>query len=285
MSLGCTKRPAASAPQPQRFVNSLGMELVRLEPGAFPMGAAADSSPTDPSPTDPLAAPRHRVTLTKPFYIGAHEVTQGQYAEVMDVRFNHPIEPFFSKTGGGRALVQDIDTSRLPIDNVTWNFAEEFCRRISDLPEERAARRSYRLPTEAEWEYACRGGRDTSFAFGDELTLAQANFSSLGDPENALVALGRMSVVGSYPPNPFGLFDMHGNTWEWCSDGLRSYHRGDATDPVGPQNVYRVLRGGAWDTPAAFCASHHRVEALAGYVFAGFRVVCEVSDAPLDAAD
>jgi formylglycine-generating enzyme required for sulfatase activity len=247
------------------------MKLVLIPSGEFLMGAPDE----DPNPVSEGSTPQHLVRITKPFYMGACEVTQADFTQLMKGRANYPVPPFFSAAGGGKSLVENVDTDRLPIDNVGWNLADEFCRRLSELPEERSAGRVYRLPTEAEWEYACRAGTQTRFSVGDELTTADANINAL-PVSGAPRPLGRAAVVGSYPPNPFGLYDMQGNVWEWCWDTTRKYTRKPQTDPVGGQRVYRILRGGAWDMPAAYCRSDFRTDALSGYVMAGFRVICDV---------
>ena len=250
------------------MVNSVGMRFVLVPAGEFVMGSRNEQA----NPICPDSQPPHRVRITKPFYLGAFEVTQAQYAAIMDVRLTHPIVPFFSKSGGGASLIDGVETAELPIDNVSWNEAGEFCRRLSELPEERAARRRYRLPTEAEWEYACRAGTQTPFACGETLSPANANTSQrLGTPD-IIEPLGRLATVGSYSPNGFGLYDMHGNVWEWCDDSMRPYTSATVSDPRGPEGVYRALRGGSWETPAAYCRSDYRTNALAGYVFAGLRV-------------
>jgi len=257
---------------PMRITNSLGMTLILVSPGEFRMGA----DDADPNPVCPDASPVHAVCLTRPFYLGAHEVTQAQYKKLMAANFNHPVAPFFSALGGGKQLVQGLDTSQLPVDHVTGTLAAEFCRRLSELPEEKSAGRGYRLPTEAEWEYACRGGSTTRYAFGQRLTLAQANFNTALSAEGQR-PLGRVATVGSFPPNAFGFYDMHGSVWEWCADGMRAYSSSHQVDPVGPRRLYPVLRGGAWDMPAAYCRADYRTEALSGYVLAGFRVACDVN--------
>jgi len=269
---GCGAPSPNSGKASKPFTNSLGMVMLPVSTGEFVMGTDG----ARPNPVSPHASPAHRVRITRPFYLSAHEVTQEQYRELMAAHFNHPVPPFFSKTGGGKALLDGLNVDRLPIDNVTGTLAAEFCRRLSDLPEEKAAGRVYRLPTEAEWEYACRAGSTTRFCYGDDLSLSDANF-------NAPIAAdgkgprGRLTEVGSYPPNEFGFYDMHGNVWEWCNDGMREYSTAPQTDPVGPLSPFRVLRGGAWDTPEAFCRSDYRTEAVSGYVFGGFRVACEIS--------
>jgi formylglycine-generating enzyme required for sulfatase activity len=140
---------------------------------------------------------------------------------------------------------------------VSWQDANQFCDRLGHLDG-----RAYRLPTEAEWEYACRAGTTTAFYFGDDLTLDQANFdgeSPYNQPARRK-GLGRTCRVGSYPPNAFGLYDVHGNVFTWCSDWLGDYPRqGVSTDPTGPQDGdNRTIRGGGWAASAHSCRSANR---------------------------
>src|SRR5439155_14541379 len=143
-------------------------------------------------------------------------VTQAEYQAVMGDNVAS-----FQESGRNRAVVVGMDTGRFPVDQATWHQAVEFCRRLS----EREPGRTYRLPSEAEWEYACRAGTTTAFHFGGTLSSHQANFDGDRPYGNAPRGpfLGRTSAVGSYPPNAFGLHDMHGNLWEWCADGGRAY--------------------------------------------------------------
>ncbi|MFN0056722.1 MAG: formylglycine-generating enzyme family protein [Planctomycetales bacterium] len=133
------------------------------------------------------------------------------------------------------SLPEPIDESRLPVDGITWHQAVEFCRKLTDLAAEQKAGRVYCLPTEAEWEYACRAGTKTTFSFGDALSSTQANFNRaypLGDAEKGPF-LNRTQIVGSYAPNAFGLYDMHGNLFQWCADRFdrRYYHDSPTDDP------------------------------------------------------
>ena len=177
----------------------------------------------------------HEVTLTKSFKIGVHEVTQAQYEQVMGV---NP-----SKFKGADN----------PVENVSWEDAVEFCRRLSELPAEKEAGNVYRLPSEAQWEYACRAGTTTEYSFGDD-------DSDLGDyawfRENSS---NRTHPVGDKLPNAWGLYDMHGNVLEWCQDWYGDYPSGSVTDPSGATSgSYRVIRGGCWLYPAEGCRSAYR---------------------------
>ena len=158
--------------------------------------------------------PQHEVTLTKPYYMGKYEVTQEQWFEIMG---DNPSE----KKG-----------RKLPVTNMSWINCQEFIKKLNEK-----TRGSYRLPTEAEWEYACRAGATTAYSFGDSLMKSDANID--GDS---------IKTVGSYKPNAFGLYDMHGNVSEFCEDWYGDYQAGAVTDPKGAATgTERVLRGGAFD--------------------------------------
>ena len=271
LGCGCERQQVVTETPPE-ITNSIGMELVRIPAGEFLMGTS------EAHPLTKNAQPQHRVQITKPFYMGVYEVTQQQFEQIVDqLNTNLAPEDFnhFCDTGAGRRVVEGLDTSRFPVDHVTLGYARMFCETLSSLPDEVAAGRVYRLPTEAEWEYACRAGTQTAFSFGDSLTVDTANINGAASEETGQKPLLRTTVVGSYPPNDFGLYDMHGNMWEWCSAGQRVYDRRRQVDPHGPLSVYFVMRGGAWDFPAQYCQSAYRTASLQEYVFTGFRVVCE----------
>jgi formylglycine-generating enzyme required for sulfatase activity len=184
----------------------------------------------------------HSVTISKLFYLGVYPVTQQQYEKVMGM---NPSYFQGCKIGG--------DCSNHPVEGVSWDDAVEFCKKLSELPEEKKAKRTYRLPTEAEWEYACRAGTKTSFSFGDGKGL-------IGDfawyDENSM---RRTHPVGQKRPNKWGLYDMHGNVWEWCADWYDVYPKETSIDPVGPKNgSFRIHRGGSWGSEFGGCLSAHR---------------------------
>jgi formylglycine-generating enzyme required for sulfatase activity len=149
----------------------------------------------------------------------------------------------FTREGGGGG--------EHPVENISWSRAVAFCEKLTALTEERTAGRKYRLPTEAEWEYACRAGSKAEFAFGGTLTSTQANFDG-NYPYGEMVkgpCAKKTTRVGAYAPNHFGLCDMHGNVWEWCEDTWHSKYRGAPHDGSAWQTgdtPYRVLRGGSW---------------------------------------
>jgi len=227
-------------------VNSIGMVLVPIPAGAFTMGD-----------DDQELANLHRVKISKPFHLGAFEVTQGQYEKVMGKnpsKFNGP---------------QFKHAKDLPVETVTWEDAIEFCRKLSALPEEKAAGRAYRLPTEAEWEYACRAGTTTKFSFGDDKSKLDECAWHAANSD------GQTHVFGQKSPNAWGLYDMHGNVFEWCEDWYGDYPSGSATDPTGPKSGRRrVCRGGSWFNDARHCRSGDRFGNFPGIrnIHNGFRV-------------
>jgi serine/threonine protein kinase/formylglycine-generating enzyme required for sulfatase activity len=262
---------------PGSIANSIGMELVLVKPGTFLMGSSSDEQDrvTDEE--------QHEIEITQPFYAGIHEVTREQYECVM--RKNPSC---FSSTGSDKDEVKGVDTRQFPVENVSWDEAMEFCLRLSELPEEKAKGHSYRLPTEAEWEYCCRGGHlfkspSPTFHFGNSLTSAQANFDGNNPYGGAAEeqSLHRPTKVGSYPPNSLGLYDLHGNVSEWCADWYDSkyYGRSPRQNPQGPEKeVFRVTRGGSWCNMGTNCRSACRnidlPSSRSGKI--GFRVVLVV---------
>jgi formylglycine-generating enzyme required for sulfatase activity len=208
--------------------------------------------------------PQHKVKITKPFYMGVYEVKQSEYEKVMVKN------PSTFKDGPDH-----------PVEQVIWDEAVDFCKKLSELPDEKKAGRVYRLPTEAEWEYACRAGTTTVFHYGNSLSSTQANFNGdapYGGAEKG-PRIGKTTKCGSYqPPNAWGLYDMHGNVWEWCLDGPRTYVKSDQAviDPKGDlAGGSRVRRGGSWGFEAWFCRSALRGPRSPStrYDDFGFRVV------------
>jgi uncharacterized protein (TIGR02996 family) len=261
------------------LTNSLGMTLNLVPAGSFLMGMREGERGSSDE------KPRHRVILTKDFYAGISPVTQSQYRRVIG---GNPSG--FAPTGLYSFLVSELDTSDFPVESVTWDDAVEFCRLLSELPAEMAAGRQYRLPTEAEWEYACRGaGVSTApFCLGESMSSAWANFDgNFQVREEPGAYLERPTFVCSYPPNALGLFDVHGNVWEWCSDFFRDpYPTARAqTDPCGPTTGnMRSRRGGSWYNAGVHCRSAYRSMARPEEVVSqiGFRVVATLRQSLTD---
>jgi formylglycine-generating enzyme required for sulfatase activity len=172
-----------------------------------------------------------------------HEVTQAQYEKVMGAKPSY----FHGDEIKG-------SSSNHPVEQVSWEDAVEFCNKLSDLPEEKAAGRVYRLPTEAQWEYACRAGSKTAYSFG-ESSKSLGNYAWFYENSN-----DQTHPVGQKKANAWGLYDMHGNVWEWCSDWYGDYPKGALSDPTGPkEGSFRVYRGGSWYDEAAYCRSVYRL--------------------------
>jgi len=282
-----------------KFTNSIGMQLTLIPRGKYTMGASkADRESTETFYKSigltedqfkhwlDSEQPQHEVEITNAFYIGVYEVTQSEYEKVM--KYNPSA---FQKGGTHENDVQGLDTKRFPVETVSWDDAVKFCETLSNLPEEKENKRAYRLPTEAEWEYACRGNSRTyrAFHFGDTLTHNEANFDT-DQPYNSAdkkAKLGRPVAVDDpkYRPNVFGLYHMHGNVYEWCSDRYSgAYYQtcidsAIVKDPQGPSDeTYdkRVQRGGSWSVNGGFCRASLRnwwaPDSRGGIV--GFRIVC-----------
>jgi uncharacterized protein (TIGR02996 family) len=232
--------------------NSLSMELVLIPAGSFLMGSPDDEEGR--SANEGV----HEVELTQSFYLGVYPITQQQYEAVAG---SNP--SYFAASGAYKERVAGLDTSRHPVEHVTWDEATTFCRLLGEVGPEREAGRKYRLPTEAEWEYACRAGTSTPFACGRSLSSREANFDG-GRPygPGAVGSFPNRTVpVDSYAPNAFGLHDMHGNAWEWCADWFSDdyYARSPRQDPPGPaRGGQRVIRGGAYNDRGASCRSAWR---------------------------
>jgi formylglycine-generating enzyme len=310
----CTRSDQTSAVVPNSdhvFRNSIGMSLVRILPGEFLMGnhdepvLLARAFPRYEAErlkefADDLL---HRVRITKVYHLGAHEVTRGQFQRfVRDA--GYVSEPERDGTGawGYNPKVGDFQGRARryswrdpgfsqgddhPVVNITWNDAVAFCQWLS-----KREGRSYRLPTEAEWEYACRAGTTTRYAFGDD-PEALTGVANVFDAESrdTFPGWGRYALtssdgyaftapVGRLRPNAFGLYDMHGNVWEWCSDWYRDdyYAMSPVDDPQGPASGHlRSRRGGAWHSFALYARSCYRNfnTSWSRYPNLGFRVVLE----------
>jgi len=243
------------------LTNSIGIKLALIPAGRFLMG----SPDTEPERSAD-EGPQHHVIISQPFYLGVYPVTQREYEAVMGKNPAH----FNSHNKGG---------PEHPVEQVSWDEAVEFCERLSILPQEKKAGSVYRLPTEAEWEYACRAGTTTAFWWGDSTSARKANFKGKnpygGSAEGQYQQ--RTTKVGSFQANPWGLYDLHGNVWEWCSDWYTEsfYRQGDNKDPQGPKSgERRVLRGGSWGYNGRYwrAASRNHYEPGVRFHFLGFRV-------------
>jgi formylglycine-generating enzyme required for sulfatase activity len=260
---------------PKMFTNTIGMKLVRIPPGKFKMG----SPDGEAGRNHPAEEQLHDVEITKTFHLGAFEVTQQQFREVMGYN-----PSYFSSNAKGRDGVKyrgkpgaraDLirkgeDSEQFPVENVSCDEAREFCEKLTAKDNSKPDGWSYRLPTEAEWEYACRGGSPTYqvFHFGNSLSGKQANFDS-NHPYGGADKLDPRHcprMVGSYEANRFGLHDMHGNVWEWCLDWYHTFYYSTSPpkDPPGPPEnppYGHVARGGGWNYEGWRCRSairHHR---------------------------
>ena len=253
------------------FVESLnkelGIEMVKIPGGTFLMG-----SPEDERGHNKSESPQHTVTV-QPFFMGKYPVTQAQWRFVAQLR---PCE---------REL--EINPSRfkgdnLPVEQVSWYDTEEFCKRLS-----KHTGREYRLPSESEWEYACRAETTTPFYFGETITGDLANYAANNtfaeEPKGKRQE--KTAKVGDFPPNFFGLYDMHGSTWEWCLDNWHDNYKGAPVNSsawvgYGNGNNYKVARGGSWGYNPGHCrsASRYAYNRSAGRAInvniVGFRVVC-----------
>ena len=224
------------------------MKMLWVEPGSFFMGSPITETARQATET------RHEVTMTLGFYLGVHEVTQAQYEAVMSGNTD-VLSPTPSRFAGGKN----------PVERVSWNDVQFFLARLNEG--ERTAGRlprgwAYVLPTEAEWEYACRAGTVTVFSLGNALSALEANFrgaSPYGPKAQSGPSAVRTKPVGSYAPNPWGFYDMHGNVLEWTADWFGRYSSARVSDPKGSvSGLTRVKRGGSWYLPATYLRSASR---------------------------
>ncbi|HIC85255.1 MAG TPA: formylglycine-generating enzyme family protein [Desulfobacterales bacterium] len=249
----------------KKIRNFLGMEFVLIPGGSFIMGSPPDEPHRN---KDEI---QHKVTISRPFYLQTTEVTNREWRAVMG-------RGFFGKRGKGR----------LPVTEVSWYDCMKFIEKLNKMDNA-----VYRLPTEAEWEYACRAGTTTAYCFGPRLSCAKAMFCNNTMKCPTCIPHAKRkgfrpncpAPVASYPPNPWGLYDMHGNVWEWCQDWYAPYTKGHVINPRGPADGTRkVRRGGSWFKYAWFCRSANRnySHPASRYKTVGFRLVREPNHSPRD---
>ena len=217
----------------KNVTNGIGMKFVWLPRGNFVMGSPKEEKERGDGET------QHKVTLTKGFYMGVYTVTQEEWQAVMG---NNP-----SHFTGAK---------NLPVENVSWDDCQEFIKKLREKD-----KKPYRLPTEAEWEYACRAGTKTPFHFGETISTDQVNYNGehiYGDGKKGLDRK-KTTPVGTFPANAWGLCDVHGNVYQWCQDWAGEYPQKDLVDPQGPETgLLRVLRGGSWYYEPGYCRSAYR---------------------------
>ena len=235
---------------------ALGLDMVILPAGVFQMGSRPQTGNADEQP-------QHLVTI-RPFMMSKFLITQAQWKAIM-----------------GKIPPCRFKGEDLPVERVSWKDAQKFCERLS-----RESGRNYQLPSETQWEYACRAGTTSPFSYGETITVDVANFNgehTFRDEPRGYY-FHSTSPGGKFPPNAFGLYDMHGNLWEWCADNwLEDYSASprDSSSHQRKDNQYRVARGGSWHEPPALCRSASRLQILESEAdeFTGFRVVCDLSQA------
>jgi formylglycine-generating enzyme required for sulfatase activity len=256
--------------QAEYFVENLGdtpteslrdrvvLEMVSIPSGKFQMGAAKDEASQEEERPQ-------RIVNIKSFFLGKYPITQAQWKVVANLpKINRDINPEPSNFKG----------DNLPVEQVSWHHAQEFCQRLS-----RETGRTYRLPSEAEWEYACRAKTSTPFYFGKKITTHLANYCGENKDINS-VYHQQTTEVGTFPANSFGLYDMHGLVWEWCADYDHDDYHGAPSDGSAwlddGNEEYRILRGGSWNSSPNLCRSASRFSENASVTDKefGFRVVC-----------
>ncbi|MDD5135450.1 MAG: formylglycine-generating enzyme family protein, partial [Phycisphaerae bacterium] len=238
--------------------NNVGIQFALIPAGEFHMG-----SPSSEESSQSDERPLHWVKISNPFYMGKYEVTQAQYNIIVRTQKECKFQG-----------------DSLPAENVDWTEVNSFVNNLSNK-----FGLKFRLPTEAEWEYACRAGTNTPFYTGQTINDTQANYDCRGVYGTGIkgIYIGMTTAVGSYRPNAFGLYDMHGNVWEWCSDRYdnKYYDNGDMVDPKGPSGGKRhIIRGGSWKDDPALLRSADRKAWMSGAdrKNLGFRVVLELPE-------
>ncbi|XZE18022.1 formylglycine-generating enzyme family protein [Pirellulaceae bacterium SH449] len=267
--LGVSAQQPLSESSLPTLTNSIGMTLVQIPAGRFSMGSPASEPGSEEHEL------LHKVELSEPYFLGITEVTEHQWALVMEDAFRTEEREVRDPETNRLVRKEEVQIrnpkldSQLPITNISWRQAVEFCERLSQLPEEKKEGRNYRLPTEAEWEHACRAGTSTAYSFGDDRALLSTY---------AWQGVRQPQLVGQKTPNAWGLYDMHGNVAEWCFDCYGTYPEGLVSDPIGPEELLsleRVIRGGSFDRKESQCRSGWRSKASPGFKAStlGFRVV------------
>jgi formylglycine-generating enzyme len=315
--LGAEPKPAATLPgkelsaQQKQITNSIGMKLTIVPAGEFKMGSGESAEDTaaffkkicgeDLVRVDWFEDehPQHRVRITRPFYLGACHVTRGQFRQFVNVTgYKTDAEKGDNPGAGGWNFDRKgfdwnqkyswrnagfEQTDEHPVVNISWNDAVAFCKWLS-----KKEGKTYRLPTEAEWEYACRAGTTTRYSSGDDPetlakvgNVADATLKTKFPDRTGMIKAQDgyvfTSPVGKFKPNAFGLYDMHGNAFQWCSDwyGAEYYASSPANDPAGPDSgIHRVNRGGSWFNGPSFARSacHVRNSPVDRNNSLGFRV-------------
>jgi len=242
--------------------NGVALEMVAIPAGEFLMGAAANEQSASDNGT-----PQHRVKVPE-FSVGKFAVTQAQWSQVAGlpkVKVDLNLDP------------SNFKGAKRPVEQVSWEQAVEFCERLSQK-----TGKTYRLPSEAEWEYACRAGTTTPFYFGETITSDLVNCNGIIPYGNAPEGEYRQQTteVGTFPPNGFGLYDMHGNVLEWCADPWHGNYQDAPTDgsvwTTNGDNERRVIRGGSWFNLPVNCRSAYRYPSSPRVtdISIGFRIVC-----------
>ena len=275
---------------PAEMKNCIGMKMALIPPGEFLMGGEVSPQEVERSFKQPAGNlkwyetehPQHTVRITKPFYMGVYEVTQAEYVRVMG---NNPSA--YASSGAGAEKCQGMNTDLFPVDRVGWDDAIAFCAKLTEMASVDDVGGVLRLPTEAEWEYACRAGTTTAFHFGSQCQSGQANcnvHSSLWPDNKDVPYLGRTTTVGSFEPNAFGLFDVHGNVSERCLDWYDKnfYGASPTCDPLARERTdepHHVIRGGSYTDVTHRCrAASRRYLPSWQFIHGGFRVVMQLAN-------
>lgn len=255
---------AYAADLPKSVTNSIGMQFVLIPSGTYIMGSPDDEEGRDDDET------RREVTFSRAYWMGIYEVTQAEYIQVIGTNPSH------------FQTLPDSDCRRHPVERVKWQDAQQFCAKLSLFPAELAAGRTYRLPTEAEWECASRARGTKDDVGPSEIVPMEERAWFVAN------SLKRTHPVGEKKPNRWGIYDTNGNVWEWCQDWYEGYPAGPLVDPQGPRSSSaRVYRGGSWYDEARFCRSSYRgaFDPSDRYYFLGFRVALVLAENPTESPE